>query len=112
MYPPWPPLAPPPPPPAQTAESLRVVQNLTLRSRADPYSEKVLGKIAKDSQVTVTDRCVVWMGSGRGAQDADNVWCPAVYDGYRGWVNAYYLATSYGGAVRYACVFYPAARGC
>jgi hypothetical protein len=73
-----------------------VVQNLTLRARPDPYSEKVLDKIAKDSQVTVTDRCVVWMGSGRGAQDADNVWCPVTYGSYQGWANAYNLAAADG----------------
>jgi hypothetical protein len=110
MYPPWPPLAPPPPPSAQTAVSLRVVQNLTLRARPDPYSEKVLDKIAKDSQVTVTDRCVVWEGSGRGAQDADNVWCPVAYCNYQGWANAYYLAAADG--QRVACVRYPRAEGC
>jgi hypothetical protein len=64
----------------------------------------------KGSQVALTDICRTWMGSGRGAQDADNIWCSVFYEGHRGWANAYYLAGHHG--ERVACVLYPPARGC
>ena len=51
------------------------ISDLTLRTERDPSSEKVLENIPKGSQVTTNEPCKVWMGSGRGAQDADNVWC-------------------------------------
>src|SRR5262249_33720873 len=63
----------------------------------------------KGSQVAVIDTCRTWMGSGRGAQDADNIWCPVLYEGHRGWANAYYLADH---GERVACVMYRTARGC
>jgi hypothetical protein len=40
-------------------------------------------------------------GSNRGAQDADNIWCPVLYEGHRGWANGYYLADQRG--ERIAC---------
>ena len=50
------------------------------------------------------------MGSGRGARDADNIWCPVRYGNYRGWANAYFLAMNDGRRV--ACVLYPDAKEC
>jgi hypothetical protein len=64
----------------------------------------------KGSQVAIVDDCQTWMDSGRGPRDADNIWCPVLYEGHRGWANAYYLAIGEGR--RIACVMYPTARGC
>jgi len=92
-----------------------VIEDLQLREQPDPRARNILGappndKMPKGSQVAVIDTCRTWMGSGRGAQDADNIWCPVLYEGHRGWANAYYLADDHG--ERVACVMYPAARGC
>jgi predicted aspartyl protease len=96
-----------PPPQAQVT----VAQHLHLRLQPDPRAPEILDyRMPQGSQVTIIDDCQVWTGSGRGAQDADNVWCPVVYASYRGWANAYYLALSDGR--RFACVLYPSAQGC
>jgi hypothetical protein len=101
--------------PSSPAVSLRVVQDLHLRQQPDPRARDVLGPppddyMPKGSQVTVVSQCRLWTISGRGEQDADNVWCPIIYRGYRGWANAYFLAFSDGH--RLACVIYPKAQGC
>ena len=88
-----------------------VAQDLHLRLQPDPQAPDVLDyRMPQGSQVTVIGDCQVWTGSGRGAQDADNIWCPVLYGGYRGWANAYFLAL--GDGRRYACVLYPSAQGC
>jgi hypothetical protein len=90
------------------------LQSVHLRQKPDPAAPDVFGladqSIPEGSQVTINGTCQVWMGSGRGAQDADNVWCPVIYGSYRGWANAYYLETNEG--QRYACVLYPDAHEC
>jgi hypothetical protein len=93
---------------------LQVIEDLQLREQPDPRARNIFGaspnvKMPKGSQVAVIDTCRTWMGSGRGAQDADNIWCPVLYEGHRGWANAYYLADH---GERIACVMYPTARGC
>jgi tetratricopeptide (TPR) repeat protein len=99
---------------AQVHIQVQVIEDLQLREQPDPRARNILGappndKMPKGSQVAVIDICRTWMGSGRGAQDADNIWCPVLYAGHRGWANAYYLA-DHGGRV--ACVLYPPAGGC
>src|SRR5215813_1479032 len=84
--------------------------DLQLREQPDPYARNILGappndKMPKGSQVAVIDTCRTWMGSGRGKQDADNIWCQVLYEGHRGWANAYFLADDHG--QRVACVMYP-----
>lgn len=106
--------APPPPPSTQKHKQVQVIEDLQLREQPDPRARNILGaplndKMPKGSQVAVIDTCRTWMGSGRGAQDADNIWCPVLYEGHRGWANAYYLADH---GDRVACVMYPTARGC
>src|SRR5262249_2624707 len=93
---------------------VQVIEDLQLREQPDPRARNILGappndKMPKGSQVAVIDTCRPWMGSGRGAQDADNIWCPVLYEGHRGWANAYYLADE---GERVACVMYRTARGC
>jgi hypothetical protein len=93
---------------------VQVIEDLRLREQPDPLARNILGappndKMPKGSQVAVIDTCRTWMGSGRGAQDADNIWCPVLYEGHRGWANAYYLADR---GERVACAMYPTARGC
>jgi hypothetical protein len=111
--------APQPPPSTQKRDAqvhiqVQVIEDLQLREQPDPRARNILGappndKMPKGSQVAVIDTCRTWMGSGRGAQDADNIWCPVLYEGQRGWANAYYLADH---DERVACVMYPTARGC
>jgi hypothetical protein len=111
--------APQPPPSTQKRDAqvhiqVQVIEGLQLREQPDPRARNILGvppndNMPKGSQVAVIDTCRTWMGSGRGAQDADNIWCPVLYKGQRGWANAYYLAD---GSERVACVMYPTARGC
>src|SRR5262245_59961408 len=93
---------------------VQVIEDLYLREQPDPRARNILGappddRMPKGSQVAVIDTCRPWMGSGRGAQDADNIWCPVLYEGHRGWANAYYLADE---GERVACVMYRTARGC
>jgi hypothetical protein len=105
----------PRPPQWRTNEAqVQVIEDLQLREQPDPRARNILGappddRMPKGSQVAVIDTCRTWMGSGRGAQDADNIWCPVLYEGHRGWANAYYLADR---GERVACVMYPTARGC
>ena len=112
---PLPPEAPLPPQ-AQQPQRLptaTVTGDLHLRQYADPKAPDVIGpdyRIPEGSQVTITQKCEVWTGSGRGARDADNVWCPVQYGKYKGLANAYLLAGSDGRRV--ACVMYPDAQGC
>jgi hypothetical protein len=94
---------------AQVHKQVQVIEDLQLREQPDPRTGNILGKMPKGSQVAVTDTCRTWWGSGRGAQDADNIWCPVLYAGRRGWANAYYLADH---GERVACVLYPPAGGC
>jgi hypothetical protein len=107
--------APQPPPSTQKRDAqVQVIEDLHLREQPDPRARNILGappndKMPKGSQVAVIDTCRTWMDSGRGAQDADNIWCPVLYEGHRGWANAYYLADR---GERFACVMYPTARGC
>jgi hypothetical protein len=93
-----------------------VEDDLHLREYADPQAPDVLaaphntmpgGSVVQSNS---TQECKVWMGSGRGTRDADNIWCPVQYGNYRGWANAYLLAMSDGRRV--ACVLYPDAKGC
>jgi Caspase domain len=94
---------------AQVPIEVQVIEDLHVREQPDPRAGNILAKMPKGSQVAVTDACKTWMGSGRGAQDADNIWCPVLYAGHRGWANAYYLADH---GERVACVIYPPAGGC
>jgi hypothetical protein len=107
------PLSSPSPNPSALTR-LRALQSVHLRQKPDPVAPDVFGladqSIPEGSQITLPGDCQVWMGSGRGEQDADNVWCPVIYGNYRGWANAYYLETNEG--QRFACVHYPEARGC
>ena len=89
---------------------VQVIEDLQLREQPDPHARNILGAMPKGSQVALIDICRTWMGSGRGAQDANNIWCPVLYEGHRGWANAYYLAGQHG--ERVACVLYPPAGGC
>jgi hypothetical protein len=59
-----------------------------------------------------SDECVVWWGSGRGALDADNIWCPVSYNDHAGWANAAYLGIDLQGHSSTACELYPKANGC
>src|SRR5262249_41085969 len=91
---------------------VQVIEDLQLREQPDPRARNILGappddRMPKGSQVALTVICRTWMGSGRGAQDADNIWCPVLYEGHHGWANAYYLAGHYG--ERVACVLWPPA---
>jgi tetratricopeptide (TPR) repeat protein len=64
---------------------VQVIEDLQLRVEPDPRDARnILGAMPKGSQVALTDICRTWMGSGRGAQDADNIWCPVLYEGHRG----------------------------
>jgi hypothetical protein len=101
--------------PRQAATRATTLSDLHLRTAPDPRSTDVLApppndSMPKGSQVTMQGRCQVWNGSGRGAQDADNVWCPVIYGENRGWANAYFLGNN--SAERLACALYPTARGC
>jgi hypothetical protein len=92
----------------------RTLRDLHLRSAPDPRAADVLPPnefIPKGTELSIVQRnCTVWTGSGRGAQDADNVWCPTTYGTQSGWVNAYFIWTD--SASPMACVLYPSARGC
>jgi gag-polyprotein putative aspartyl protease len=109
---------PPPPPQPQQGQPGRVIAwtmfDLTLRQLPDPHADSVLPPpyhaIPQGSQVTVIDDCKIWTASGRGAQDADNVWCPTIYGDSRGWANAYLMTANDGR--RLACIKYPNANGC
>ena len=90
---------------------VQAIEDLQLREQPDPRARNILGvppddRMPKGSQVALIDICRTWMGSGRGAQDADNIWCPVLYEGHRGWA----LAGHHG--ERVSCVLYPPARGC
>jgi hypothetical protein len=86
--------APQPPPSTQKRDAqvhtqVQVIEDLQLREQPDPRARNILGappndKMPKGSQVAVIDTCRTWMGSGRGAQDADNMWCPVLYEGTLG----------------------------
>ena len=74
---------------AQVHIQVQVIDDLQLREQPDPRARNILGappndKMPKGSQVAVIDTCRTWMGSGRGAQDADNMWCPVLYEGTLG----------------------------
>jgi hypothetical protein len=80
--------APQPPPSTLKRDAqVQVIEDLQLREQPDPRARNILGappndKMPKGSQVAVIDTCRTWMGSGRGAQDADNIWCPVLYEGH------------------------------
>jgi hypothetical protein len=103
-----------PPPSPQKPLQVRVLQDLHLRTQPDPRAPDALGPpndvMPQGSLVAIAGKCRPWMGSGRGAEDADNIWCEVSYGEHRGWANAYYLAAPDGR--RLACVMYPTARGC
>ena len=87
---------PPAPPPAQKPAFAvyEAMGDLHLRAQADPNAQDILGySIPQGSRVygPVSDRCIVWNGSGRGDIDADNWWCPVYYNNQKGWANAFYL---------------------
>ena len=67
-------------------------------------------RIYEGEEVLIVHQCAVWTGSGRGAQDADNIWCPVEYNGKRGWANAWLLIG--GDGHRIACLMYPTANKC
>jgi predicted aspartyl protease len=106
------------PPHAQPTPPRQVIAwtavNLSLRRSPDPHADTVLpppyDAIPEGSQITVLDDCKIWTASGRGAQDADNVWCPTIYGNNRGWANAYLMKANDGR--RLACIKYPNANGC
>ena len=115
---------PPITPVARSSIELRTAIDLHIRVEPDPHAADIFGPplngiAPAGSLVGLVSGfhglegvdCKVWSGSGRGAQDADNVWCPVAYqDIWGGWANAYYLIRSDG--QRYACVLFPEARGC
>src|SRR6516225_7133018 len=76
-----------------TLTKVQAIEDLQLREQPDPRARNILGvppddRMPKGSQVALIDICRTWMGSGRGAQDADNIWCPVLYEGHRGWALA------------------------
>jgi hypothetical protein len=102
-------------PQIQIATHPHTTTDLHLRAAPDPHAPDVLGpppndQMPRGSEVTITDECQIWHGSGRGYQDADNVWCPVSFNGQSGWANAFYLEIN--GNQRVACVMYPASNGC
>jgi hypothetical protein len=107
-----------PPPQTQPTQPRQAIAwtivNLSLRQFPDPHADTVLpppyDAIPQGSQITVLDDCKIWMASGRGAQDADNVWCPTIYGNNRGWANAHLMNANDGR--RFACIKYPHANGC
>jgi clan AA aspartic protease (TIGR02281 family) len=107
---------PPQSQPAQPGQVLAwTVVNLSLRQSPDPHADTVLpppyDAIPQGSQIfTVLDDCKIWSASGRGAQDANNVWCPTKYGNNDGWANAYFMTANDGR--RLACIKYPNANGC
>jgi hypothetical protein len=84
---------------------------LTLRSDADPRAAPIY-RIPRGEKVYgwLEENCKWWMGSGRGSQDADNLWCPVWYDNQKGWANAAYLVTARGEIL--ACSNAPWRSGC
>jgi clan AA aspartic protease (TIGR02281 family) len=106
------------PPHAQPTPPRQVIAwtavDLSLRRSPDPHADTVLpppyDAIPQGSQITVLDDCKIWTASGRGVQDADNVWCPTIYGNNRGWANAYLMTANDGR--RLACIKYPNANGC
>ena len=104
-----PPQAPLPPQAQQPQRfpTVTVTGDLHLRQYADPKAPDVIGpdyRIPEGSQVTITQECEVWTGSGRGARDADNVWCPVQYGNYKGLANAYLLVGSDGRPWPASCI--------
>jgi hypothetical protein len=113
------PSSPAPPsqsPPQPSGVVTTVTENLMLRRDPDPSSPSVLDQpelnasIPKGTEVALYADCEVWRGSGRGEQDADNVWCPVIYGNQRGWANGLYLQMRDGR--RMACMMYPKAYPC
>jgi hypothetical protein len=107
-----------PPPQTQPTQPRQAIAwtivNLSLRRFPDPHADTVLpppyDAIPQGSQITVLHDCKIWTASGRGVQDADNVWCPTIYGNNRGWANAYLMTANDGR--RLACIKYPTANGC
>ena len=87
------------PPHAQPTPPRQVIAwtavNLSLRRSPDPHADTVLplpyDAIPQGAQITVVDDCKIWTASGRGIQDADNVWCPTIYGNNRGWANEFLM---------------------
>jgi uncharacterized protein YraI len=92
--------------------------DLHLRVSPDPKAPDVFGPppydvVPRGSKVhPEPGKCAVWWGSGRGAMDADNIWCPVSYNGHAGWANAAYLGIDLQGHSTAACELYPKASGC
>jgi hypothetical protein len=62
------------------------------RLAPDPKANLVQPEpIPEGTEVALYADCEVWRGSGRGEQDADNVWCPVIYGNQQGWANGLYL---------------------
>jgi hypothetical protein len=109
------PIKPTTPAPSPT----KALVNLRLRAAPDPLAADALPADqfipAGTELLIIRDNCTVWTGSGRGSQDADNVWCPTTYGAVSGWVNAYYVQTNWqrtDRTARLACYLYSSARGC
>jgi hypothetical protein len=84
------------------------------RAAPDPKADFVQPEpnnfIPKRTEVALYADCEVWRGSGRGEQDADNIWCPVIYRNQKGWANGLYLQMRDGR--RMACIMYPTAHLC
>jgi hypothetical protein len=85
--------------------------DLMFRRAPDPNADPIQPEpIPKGTEVSLYADCEVWRGSGRGEQDADNIWCPVIYGNQKGWANGLYLQMRNGR--RMACVMYPTAYRC
>jgi hypothetical protein len=88
--------------------------DLMFRAAPDPKADFVQPEpnnfIPKGTEVALYADCEVWRGSGRGEQDADNIWCPVIYRNQKGWANGLYLQMRDGR--RMACIMYPTAHLC
>jgi len=108
-------------PPQQRSVRVRVVENLSLHIIPNPYSEKVLvgpplnDAIPADATLEIRYRdlksdCVAGMDAH---VSGHTIWCPVIYNGHAGWVNAFYLDT---GAIiwdgRLACSIDQTSFGC
>jgi hypothetical protein len=96
--PPQPPLSynketsptPTPPPPGRKYAIYTATINLTLRSAPDPNAApKMDYPIPQGEKVygSLDENCQWWLGSGRGDIDADNLWCPVLYEDNKGWAK-------------------------
>jgi hypothetical protein len=100
--------------PSQRQYQAMAVVDLMFRIAPDPEAHPVLpepnASIPTGNEAALYADCQVWRGSGRGEQDADNVWCPVIYGDQKGWANGLYLQLRDGR--RIACIMYPKAYPC